>query len=227
MATAPIGQLAQALNAKCRGLARHLHPGWLAGLPHHGFAQTVTPVRQRGLLEASLALSALYALKWPTLAMLRPRLHRATLLERTPLLRLLALAVLHARRFEVRRWVSRALRQQVCGLVGDTAYQVLIESPDNGGAGPIGAPPPHMELDALAQAGCQLIAREGLWRARPVLTLVQLALPPQPQQQPGSPLQAQRGALEGFEQRLDQYFPEFTWLFGCDMDRALSVSKTD
>jgi hypothetical protein len=224
---APIGQLAQALNGKCGGLAAHLHPGWLAGVPPRWLAEAGAPGGwRRSLLEPSLALAALYGLRWPTLAMLRPRIHRATLLERPPLLRVLALAVLHARRFDVRRWVSKQLRHQVCAAVGEHAYQVLIDSPGSGAGADIGTPPPPMGLDELAQAGCELIAREGLWRARQVLTLVQLALPPQPAAHGPLEAQAQQGVLAGFEQSLDLYFPELTWLFGCEMDRALSVSTT-
>lgn len=222
----PVVRLLRAIDAKCAGLAQQLHAGWHAGLPAEWWQGGPQPGRASRLARASHALARLYGVRWPDLAALQPRLHRVAVLERGPLVRLLVLAALHTQRFEVRQIVSKSERQRLCAMVGEQTYDVLVQSADNGLPARAGSTPARMELGELAEAGCRAIAAAGLWRCRHVLTLVRLALPPGALSAPPRAERPLRGPLAGFEERLHLYFPEFAWLFGSEMDRALSVSKT-
>lgn len=208
-------RLARALDQRCGRLAQQLHPGWRAALPERAAAGR----------EASLALAALYGVRVPGVPAWRSRVHRLALLERDALQRALACAALHAQRFAVRRSVTRADRDWVTRMVGAEAHQALLEA-DTTGAPQGPATLQRLEPPVLAEAGCRAIADEGLWRCGDVVRLVQLSLAPATEVTATPTAPPVRGRLAGFEDLLPRYLPEFAWLFGSDMDRALSASKT-
>jgi hypothetical protein len=222
----PIARLLRAIDAKSAGLALQVHGGWHAGVQAQAWPGSTRPARQRLLVQASQAVATMYGVRWPGLNMLRPRVHRVAVLEREPLLRVLAAAALHAQRFTVRQIVSKAERVRLCAIVGEPAYRALVESTPGGLPAQAGGTVERLGLSELAEAGCRAIATQNLWRCRDVLTLVRLALAPDTRSVQVSVAPARRGPLMGFEERLDLYFPEFAWLFGSEMDRALSASKT-
>jgi Bacterial type III secretion protein (HrpB4) len=222
----PMSQLACAIDAKCSSLARQLHAGWHAGVPAPWWQGGEPPVQRRRLAQASHALAALYGVRWPALGSLRPRVHRVAVLERGPLLRVLAAAVLYVRRFELRQVVSKSERKRLSEIVGEPTYGALLASAENGMPVSGAAPLASLGSGELAEAGYRAIAADGLWRCRHVLTLVRLALAPEATTEPPRATRARRGPLAGFEEQLHVFFPEYAWLFGSEMDRALSASKT-
>jgi hypothetical protein len=222
----PLSQLAHAVDVKCASLALQLHAGWHAGVPEQWWLAGEMSVRRRRLTQASLALARLYGVCWPTLSSLRHRVHRAALLELQPLLRVLAAAAMYVRRFELRQVVSKTERKRLTAVVGEQTYLAVLESAENGIPMPTAAPFESAAASQMAEAGYRAIAADGLWRCRHVLTLVRLTLAPEATTAPPSATLARRGPLAGFEEQLHLFFPEFAWLFGSEMDRALSASKT-
>lgn len=226
-AAALLHRLLQAADAKAADLAAHFHPAWIeaawrhVGAPAARHAQRVAP--QRG----SALLAEVYGLQWPALADLRPPAHRLALLGRVQILRVLAACALHARRDSVRRSIGRDVRRLVVDHIGEPAYQQLLASPAQGVAAVQPLNVPELDLDRLAGAGYHALCEQGAWQCRRSLALTRVSLAP-------AALEARRPRTassaapvrvdeNGVLARLPDYFPEHTWLFGSDMDRALSA----
>jgi hypothetical protein len=246
---APLAQLLRALDAKAGGLAEHLHPARVDAVWQRLGAELaacrprLAPARHASLLAQACGL------RWPTLPEWRPPAHRVALLGRVPLLRALATCALHARRDDVRRSVGRAVRSRLLQEIGETAYRRLLAVPTPGLAPGRTLEAEDVDLERLATTGYRLLQAEGAWQSRRVQALVRLSLAPDPVDSrdstdapdfpdspdapdasdepvrtpaPGMRLPAEHGAVLVLEQ-LPHYFPEFAWLFGSDLDRALSA----
>lgn len=230
-AAAPVAllqRLLQAADAKAADLAAHFHPAWIeAAWRHVGaaaarHAQRVAPSRRAALL------AQVYGLQWPLLADLRLPAHRLALLSRPQILRVLAACALHGQRDSVRRSIARDVRSRVIQHIGEPAYRQLLASPAQGATAtrPLGAP--ELDLDRLAGAGYHALCAQGAWQCRSALALTRMSLAPAALEVPQEVRPGHAPPPAGMDThtvlaRLPDYFPEHTWLFGSDMDRALSA----
>jgi hypothetical protein len=215
--------LLTATQEKSTHLVQQVHPAWVeAALPGYAVIASVSG-DHRAVARSSLLLVKLYNVKWPSLTALKCKVHRLALLAREPVLRVLASAALYMHRGAVRRCVGREARLALMELVGEPAYVALVNSPDV--AGPQAALDiTDLHADTWAAEGYRILHRAGIWTCREASVLARLALAP--------------GALDctskfvvttpsnndliDFLNKLDALFPEQAWLFGSDMDRALS-----
>jgi hypothetical protein len=133
----------------------------------------------------------------------------------------------------VRRCVGRTQRQALIEMVGPHALNAIVAAPDSGVA-PWKPPPLDGEsAQTLAVWAFEVLSAQQAWSCPNARRLIGWGLPPaasgvrpeggaqpqqQPQQQPPQVL-----PLGGFVDRLADYFPGYSWLFGSDMDRALSA----
>jgi hypothetical protein len=220
-------RLLRAADAKAAHLAAHVHPAWIeaawrhVGAPAARHAQRVAPSRRATLL------AEVYGLQWPTLADLRHPAHRLALLARPQILRVLAACALHGQRDSVRRSIARDVRSRVIQHIGEPAYQQLLASPAQGAAAITPLSALELDLDRLAAAGYHALCTQGAWQCRSALALTRMSLAPAALEagQGRTPPAAAPAGMDAHTvlTRLPDYFPEHTWLFGSDMDRALSA----
>jgi hypothetical protein len=225
-----VRRLLGAVDAKAARLASDFHPAWVdaawarLGPQMAGLTQRV-PVRRHSML-----LAGAYGIVWPELDAFREPAHRIALLDRSRLMKVLAACAIDARRESVRRSVGRTVRELLIEGIGESAYQQVLDSPLRGikSADPLAA----MEVgqDRLAVDGFKALCAQGAWRDQTLISIVRLSLQPAAFGDPGqgderSRVSTGRG-VDRTVDRLHHYFPELAWLFGSDMDRALSASKT-
>ena len=182
----------------------------------------------------SSALQAVYGVRWPSLGALVQRVHRLAVLPLVEVLRVLQAVALYERRGDVRRCIGRSARVGLIDRVGQPAFDAIMATPgaDASAPGEIGLAVTSPAV--LARGGFQALAVHGAWACPDSERLVALCLPPDSRDEhvaAGAPLApASRepftADLHGLIQRLDLLFPEHAWLFGCDMDKALSASLT-
>ncbi len=182
----------------------------------------------------SSALQAVYGVRWPSLGALVQRVHRLAVLPLVEVLRVLQAVALYERRGDVRRCIGRSARVGLIDRVGQPAFDAIVAMPgaDASAPGEIGlaVTPPAV----LARGGFEALAAHGAWACPDSERLVALCLPPESPEAPdatdAAPAPANRAPFtpdfHGLIQRLDLLFPEHAWLFGCDMDKALSASPT-
>ena len=219
-----VQRLLGAAQQKSANLALHLHPGWLAAaVPDGGADGALSAGTPQVATRASLLLGQAYGVRWPTVVSLRERLHRIALLTREPLLQVLGAAALFGRSADVRRCVGRPARSALIALIGEPAYAALLRTPDAGGAS---RPIELAELQAgdCVVQGYQLLQASARWACRDAALITRLSLPPDAL---GAALAAGGGTgamvqVSGLFDRFDAFFPEQAWMFGSDMDRALS-----
>jgi Bacterial type III secretion protein (HrpB4) len=210
---------------KSAQLATQVHRGWLeAALPEDYPDGALRAFCDRATTRTALLLAEAYAVRWPSLTSLRRRAHRIALLAREPLLRALAAAAFHGRSGDVRRCVGRQARHALVELVGEPAYAALLQTPDAGGA-VRAIEAADLQRDACAAKGYQLLQERGLLSCRDASLITRLSLPPgavrEAAAQPDTPISQVQ--LSGLFDRFDAFFPEQAWMFGSDMDRALSA----
>ena len=182
----------------------------------------------------SSALQAVYGVRWPSLGALMQRVHRLAVLPLVEVLRVLQAVALYERRGDVRRCIGRSARVGLIDRVGQPAFDAIVATPGADASAPgetgLAVTPPAV----LARGGYEALAAHGAWACPDSARLVSLCLPPNsPDEQvpagaalgPANPTLPAAG-LAGLIQRLDLLFPEHAWLFGCDMDKALSASPT-
>jgi Bacterial type III secretion protein (HrpB4) len=223
-------RLLQAVDQKSSTLAADLHPAWVdaawarLGPQAAAWVARVPPRRHSALLAKA------YGLIWPPLDVFREPAHRIALLERSELLKVLAACALDRRRDSVRRSVSRVVRNLMIEGIGESAYEKVLDSPVRGmrACDPLGAV--EVGQDRLAADGFRALCSQAAWRNRSLITLVRLSLAPstvgEPLQTDGSPSSTAIKGADRMTDRLHDYFPELAWLFGSNMDRALSASRT-
>jgi hypothetical protein len=223
--------LLRAVDHKAATLSADAHPAWIEATwarlgPHaHGYATRLPPPRHSALL------ANIYGLAWPALDAFRAPAHRMALLDRTCLLRVLAACGLEGRRDQVRRSVGRIVRRLLIEGVGESAYEKVLDSPMRGiqASRPLNAP--EVEQERLAEEGFRALCAQSAWRDASLITVVRLSLAPSAlvgpcpivDRPPSSPL----NVADRIVDRLHDYFPELAWLFGSDMDGALSALRTD
>lgn len=223
-ACALVRRLLLQAQAKSADFASHLHPHWVnAAWQRVGLDVGLHAARIPGERHGRLLFTA-YGLGWPSLADLRRRNHRICILERRSILRLLAVCALVPRRDGVRRSIARDVRRSLVDNIGEPAYEMLLRSPTSGQPDMPALDAADIELEALATAGYAALCVPGAWLCREALAITRLSLPPETAA-PSPSDDAARTASDVIE-HLQDYFPEHAWLFGSDMDRALSASKT-
>jgi len=222
-----VGRLLREAGAKAAAFAQHLHPHWLnavwqiTGLEPARHAAAIAPRRHGALL-----LSA-YGLKWPGLDDFGRRAHRICVLGRRPTLQLLALRALLPRRDSVRRSVGREVRSALVEHLGEAAYARLLDTPRRGVSNGPALEAADLDLERLAVHGYRALCAQGAWQCRSALAITRLSLPPMPDTDACTASDDGAAPDESGEviEHLQDYFPELAWLFGSDMDRALSASK--
>ncbi|MGE5864927.1 MAG: type III secretion protein HrpB4 [Rhizobacter sp.] len=221
-----VRRLLQAVDRKALAWPSELHPAWVdaatARLGPQAAAWCARVPRRR---HANL-LARTYGLDWPALAEFRAPAHRLALLDRATLLKVLATCALDGRRESVRRSVGRLVRDLLIEGIGESAYEKVLDSPVRGlqGAAPLGAV--EVNPERLAADGFRALCAQAAWRHPVLINMVRLSLPPGVTADPATPSSAPAPAAGRVIDRLEDYFPELAWLFGSDMDRALSVSRT-
>jgi len=226
-----VRRLLDAIDRKSASLAADLHPAWIDAAwarlgPRAGvWAARVPPRRHSALLAKA------YSLDWPSLAVFSEPAHRIALLDRSRMLRVLATCALDGRRDSVRRSVGRVVRHLLIEGIGESAYEKVLDSPARGMhvADPLGAF--EVGQDRLAVEGFRALCAQAAWRNQSLITVVRLSLAPsalgehlQVNERPnGSAVKS----VDRMIDRLHEYFPELAWLFGSDMDRALSALRTE
>jgi len=224
--TTPAAQIVAAVRdpAKAADLAAHVHPAWIEAAWRHAGAAAARHAQRVAPPRLAALLAELYGLQWPLLADLHVPAHRLALLNRPQVLRVLAACALHAQRDSVRRSIGRDVRSLLIRHIGAPAYQQLLTGPAQGAAAARPLSAPELDLDRLAGAGYHALCSQGAWQCRSALALTRLSLAP-------AVLEVRQGDTPppaGMDThtvlaRLPDYFPEHTWLFGSDMDRALSA----
>lgn len=221
-------RLLRAADAKAADVSELCHPAWVDAAWRHvgldaGQAHRVPQRRHAALL------AEVYGLGWPALADLHAPAHRLALLGRRQILRVLATCTLHARRDSVRRSIGRDVRRLLVEGIGEPAYQQLLNGQTQAlpSIQPLAAR--ELDLERLAAAGYRALCAQGAWRCRKSLAITRLSLAPAALDGAGATDATKTrtrstgpSADEVFD-RLPDYFPEHAWLFGSDMDRALSA----
>jgi len=188
--------------------------------------QAVRGAARLPLRRHSALLARVYDLRWPALTAFREPAHRLSLLDRASLVKVLAACALDGRRDSVRRSVGRVVRELLIEGIGESAFEKVLQGPAPlmRAVEPMGAT--DADPERLAVEGFRLLCAQAAWRHPMLITIVRLSLPPAAQA--GEPQSEGRpnGATQRMVDRLHEYFPELAWLFGSDMDRALSVSPT-
>jgi hypothetical protein len=230
----PLRCLFAAVQTKSSHLAQHIHPAWVsAALPNHGtWALHVQdePVAQR----VSHLLGNLYGVRWPALASLHHRVHRVALLTKPMTLRVLAGAALYLQRGGVRHCVGRQARQALEQMVGVPALAAMLNLPaadrTTGNAPQLSAA--DLEPELWAAQGYRVLHAAGVWTCKDASVIARLSLSPGAFDEPAPATEPKPGLaptavdLVAYLNQLEHYFPEQSWLFGSNMDRALSVLTT-
>ena len=180
---------------------------------------------------ASAALKAVYGVRWPSFGALVCRLHRLSVLPLVEVLRVLQVVALYERRGDVRRCIGRSVRTSLVDRVGKPAFDLIIDTPGADVGLPSESSIASLTATLLARSGFEALEMHNCWECSDSRHLVALCLPP-------NEVDA-RCALGAFTrpelpatdlhvliERLDLFFPEHAWLFGCDMDKTLSALPT-
>jgi hypothetical protein len=224
-ASALLAQLFEAARSKSNDFASHVHPAW-ADAAWKGSSEWLAAAPEGAAKhEASLALQGAYNVQWPSLASLADCLQRAALLPRPVLLQLLCASAVFQRRQEVLRCVDRASRKTLMELVGAAAFEVILDANDVVGDTVEPLPSNIVSADTLAAWAFDRLELQGAWSCPQARTLVALSLSPAALGRAQRSHRPKRRAqsLAAFVVRLEKFFPEYVWLFGSDMDRALSA----
>jgi Bacterial type III secretion protein (HrpB4) len=223
-----------AAQSKSLRLAQHVHPAWVAAaLPQHSawaLQGHDGPVAQR----VSQLLGQLYGVRWPGLHALRWRAHRVALLPRSMVLRVLAGTALYLQRAGVRHCVGRASRLALENMVGAPAMAALLNAPTAGHCAGSTTPLDFASLDPelWAAEGYRALHAAGVWTCKDASVIARLTLAPGAFDRPTPATAAtpditpSSADLAAYLHQLEHFFPEQSWLFGSNMDRALSVLNT-
>jgi hypothetical protein len=222
-------RLLRQADTKAADLVLHLHPDWVAAAWQHAGPAAARQAPRVPRPRQSALLAQVYGLQWPALADLHPAAHRLALVERPQIVRALATAALFARRERVRRSIGRDVRRVLVDCVGDTAYRQMLGSPAQGpGCNQQPLAVTDLDPDRLAVAGYRALCAQGAWTCRRALAITRLTLAPAAldsaqQHAHRTSRSAEAADAMGVLHRLPDFFPELAWLFGSDMDRALSA----
>jgi hypothetical protein len=224
---ARLQRLLEAVNAKSAELVSHLHPAWVDAAWKHAGPAAAQQARHVPPRRQSALLAELYDLRWPALGDLAPRAHRLVVLGRHQILQILALCALYPRRERVRRSIGRDVHRLLAEQLGETAYRQLLDSPSLGGASQRPLVVQDLDPERMASAGYRALCTEGAWTCRSALALTRMSLSPSAlnaaERAAATKSPARLVGTENVLDRLPDFFPEHTWLFGSDMDRALSA----
>ncbi len=212
-----------ATDAKSARLIHHIHPAWVqAALP--GKATWAT---EQANARISVLLGEAYRVRWPSLDSLRTKAHRLALLGGPQILQILATVWLYLRRAAMRRCVDREVRSSFRAMTGEPAYEALLQAPLSAQAlaesdlGNLGS----LSAEQVAAAGYAALHASGFWTCKDASVIARLSLSPDALDwlDVATDGTRQRGEIAAFLERLPHFFPEQSWMFGSDMDRALSA----
>jgi Bacterial type III secretion protein (HrpB4) len=221
-------RLFDAVAHKSAHFTSNIDPGWV-DLAWGGLSADA-PARhsEHATRLASSALQAVYQVRWPSLAALVLRVNRLAVLPLSQVLRVLHAVALYQRRGDVRRCIGRNARLALVDAVGKTAFDVIVAAPgtDTSHEGEIRVD--AASLRVLERSAFQTLESRGVWQCTDARRLVSLCLAPAASGVVAGPSDSAQPAahFHRFIEQLDLLFPEHAWLFGCDMDKALSASST-
>jgi hypothetical protein len=225
---AALQRLLEALKERAGSLGALVHEQWIdqvcTGL-HPSLASSLrTPAHAATLSEL---LGRRFNVTWPGLDSLAQRAHRVVLLPAPCLQQCLRLAAVWFHAPAVRRCVSRQDRALLRDLLGEAGYAGVLAAPDSA---PMRSEQalPNLEAAQWASQGVVRLRCLSAWSCEPALSILRLALPRKTNDLPliGDVGATARQHMQHFLQRLDQLLPEHAWLFGSDLDLALSTPKT-
>jgi hypothetical protein len=235
-----IQRLLQTIDAKSAAFESHFDPAWRKAVWQSvGFdvlkvsgdeAADENPSPETLFSGAAThrRVADVYSLRWPKLSVFRQRAHRLALLSRRQILQVFATLALYTERNRVRCSIQKSVRTLLIDhMVGPTAYQRLINSPITQGMNTSSEPLALSELNVIAwaQIGYRLLCQTGLWTNRECLAIVKMSFPPSTPAAQSQGLSSPANLVEITHalNHLPDFFPELTWLFGSDMENALSA----
>jgi hypothetical protein len=220
-----LARLVTAANDKAASLPTQLHVGWIsAALPEGVPPVALQSANAVATQCATRLLARAYEVRWPTFVSMRQPANRIALLMRETLLQVLAAAAFYGRSGDVRRGVQRHTRRALAALLGQRAFEALLRTPDTAReVRPIVGR--DLEPDRCAAAGYHVLRAQGLLTCRDACLIARLSL------LPGSISRSTRYAtaapavpfVADLFNRFDDFFPEHAWMFGSDMNLALSA----
>ncbi len=224
-ASSLLARLFDAAAQKANDFVVHLHPTWVDVAWPGALSWVASATDSLTRQDAGLALQAAYNVQWPGLQMLAKRTNRVALLPRPAVLQVLCITAMYVCRSQARRSVGRSSREKMVELVGEDALAAILAVPGTDVAAAEAPPLLVTPTDALAGWAFGLLGRHGWWSCPHARTLIGLSLSPAAVGRAAVPVNPPRGepALAALPDRLLSYLPEYAWLFGSDMDRALSA----
>lgn len=173
----------------------------------------------------SAALQTAYGVRWPSLTALTQRVHRLAVLPLADVLKVLQAVALYQRRAEVRRCIGRTARVAIIDRVGQAAFEAILAAPGNDASSECETAFNALPAHVLARSAFRALESGGLWVCRDSHRLVSLCLAPDAAAKalPCAPSAPPAANFQPLIHQLDLLFPEHAWLFGCDMDKALSA----
>ena len=213
---------------KSARLMFNIDPAWVDRAGHGLVSVAAAPRDAHADRRVSSALQVLYGVRWPSLGALAQRVHRLAVLPSVDVLRVLQAVALYERRGDVRRCIGRSARAGLGGRVGQPAFDLIVATSGADASRPGESGPADTPAAQLARDGFRVLEAHGGWTCPDAHRLVSLCFSPDEPAGLFGPAVAARtappAALDALIQRLDLLFPEYAWLFGCDMDKALSAS---
>jgi Bacterial type III secretion protein (HrpB4) len=222
--SASLERLFGSIAEKSARLMFNIDPVWVERAGYGLVSVAAVPRDAHADRLVSSALQTVYEVRWPSLGALAQRVHRLAVLPLGEVLRVLQAVALYERRSAVRRCIGRSARAGLVERVGQPAFDVIVATPGADASHPGEIGPADTPVGVLARSGFQALEAHGGWVCPDAHRLVSLCFSPDgPDAVAGS---APPSALDALIERLDLLFPEHAWLFGCDMDKALSASPT-
>jgi hypothetical protein len=217
-------QLMCALQERATNLARDIHPQRIQALLPNFDYLLMQCIDSPRMVRVSSLLADYYDVQWPSVAFLRNKVNRITLLAAPIVKRVLAAAALYISRSSVRRCIARDARRSLIDLVGEPAYAGIRDAPEIKGLQLI-APIENFHTDFWANQGYALLQASDHSMNAKSSKLAQLILAPAAINVKTSIVNSPSMCDDIFEfiNKLDIFFPEQAWLFGLDMDQVLSA----
>jgi Bacterial type III secretion protein (HrpB4) len=222
---APLERLFDAVSQKSARFVLNIDPGWVDQAWQGLSARANAQQGEHPTRLTSSALQAVYGVRWPSLAALAHRVHRLAVLPLSQVLRVLQAMALYQRRGDVRRCIGRNARLALVATVGKAAFDVIVTTPGSDASHESEIGLDAVSLQELANSAFHTLESHGLWQCEDARRLVSLCLAPAASSFNAPPAVSVQPAAHFHRliQQLDLLFPEHAWLFGCDMDKALSA----
>lgn len=227
----PLERLFSSVAEKSAHFISNIDPARVA-CASHGLITVSSGPRSTYFDEAaSSALLAVYKVRWPSFDALVQRLHRLWVLPLVEVLRVLQVVALYERRGDVRRCIGRSVRTSLVDRVGQSAFDMIVATPGANASASGESSIDRIPATLLARSGFGALEAHNCWACSDSRQLVMLCLPPDKADERSAFDASARPVLpatdlHGLIERLDLFFPEHAWLFGCDMDKTLLALST-